>query len=361
MGAISVSGAGRDPSHRVLIDGKAAIVTRWSETSLNAYIPEAAKLGQVKVQVSTPEGTSNTAPLEVRARSSDGRVKWIFEADCESLWWRPALAANGTLYVHGSEGFVFALSPDGALLWFNQINWFPYVPPAVGPDGTLYLSSIQTITALKSNGRNKWTFVDRGAQGTKQFGVGPDGFLYAANDFGLGALSLDRRGRVRWSNPGDPPIMWHGGIGAEMTFGPSTIGGTTIDQTFVIPEPQLANGSLQAFRLSDGTLRFSTSIAIQEDPLNQQQTQPAVGPDGIVYITHFKSGAIGWALEAFSPVDGQAIWYYDGEGVGLSPPDVGPDNTVYFTPGVAGGWRLIPRRKGRAGNSKTAPSLKHRP
>ena len=327
----------RDTSHKVLIDGVPAIVTRWTETTINAYVPEAASLGEVNVQVTTPEGTSNLVPLEVLARSPDGRVKWAFEADGESLWWRPALGPNGTLYVHGSEGFVYAVSPEGALLWASQVNWYPYVPPAVGPDGTIYVSSIQTITALGPNGRNRWKFVDPGTQGAGQFGVGPDGFLYVANDFGLGAFSLNRRGNLRWSNPGDPVIWWYGGIGAEMTFGPSTIGGTIIDQTYVVPEPP-GDGSIQAFGLKDGTLRFSVPITLQEDPLNQQQTQPAVGPDGTLYITHFKSGAIGWALEAFSPVDGRSLWYYDDENAGLSPPDVGPDKTVYFN---AAAGRLV--------------------
>ncbi|MDQ3193499.1 MAG: hypothetical protein M3P82_00730, partial [Bacteroidota bacterium] len=65
----------------------------------------------------------------------------------------------------------------------------------------------------------------------------------------------------------------------------------------------------------------------------QQQTQPAVGPNGNIFVTHFRGGGgIGWVLEAYSPVDGQSLWYYHGNaGSGMTPPDVAPDGTVYYS------------------------------
>lgn len=124
------SNFGTGGGSQVLIGGNAAIVSRWSASQINAYVPELAGPGSVGVQIVTPSGSSNIVQLNVTQRQRQGRVKWAFEADCDNLWFRPTLAPDGTVYVHGSEGFVFALTPDGGLKWIHKVNWYAYVPPA---------------------------------------------------------------------------------------------------------------------------------------------------------------------------------------------------------------------------------------
>ena len=323
---------------QVLIDGQNAIVTRWSSSQITAYVPELAGPGSVTVQVVTLGGSSNVVPLAVTLRQLQGRIKWTFEADVLSLGFRPALAPDGTIYVHGSEGFVFAITPDGGLKWIHQVNWSPYVPPHAGSDGEIYVGSIQRITAINPNGTERWQFIDNSAQGISVSAKpGPDGNIYAANDLGLGAYSLTTGGQLRWNNPGNPILVWHGGTGAEMVFGPSIQGGS-INQMYVVMNPQ-GQSMLQAFRLSDGQLQFSVPTG-GRDPVNQDQTQPAVGPDGTIYITHLRGGGgIGWTLEAFNPINGQSMWHHNAWNTsGFSPPDVGPDGIVYY---VASGSRLV--------------------
>jgi len=331
FGANFGSGSG---ASQVLIDGYSAIVSRWSVSQITAYVPEQAVPGQVVVQVVTSGGASNAMQLTVAMRQQQGRVRWAFEADVADLWWRPTLAADGTIYVHGSDGFVSALSPDGGLKWATNVNWYPYVPPAVGPDGTVYVGSINRITALNPDGTQRWQFTDPGTQGVHSGpAIGPGGNIYFANDFGLGAYSLSQSGQLRWNNPGSPQLTWYGGIGGETVLGPRMVGGA-IEQMYIIPEPRLEGWTLQAFSLADGSLRFSVPIEGQHDPFGQQQTQPAVGPDGTVYITHMRAfGGIGWVLEAYSPLDGHSLWYYrdNGPNNGMTPPDVGPDGVVYYS------------------------------
>lgn len=324
---------------QVSIDGHSAIVTRWSASQITAYVPEFAGPGPVGVQVITPGGASNILPLTVMLRQQQGRVRWTFEADVNSLWFRPALAPDGTIYLHGSEGLVFALAPDGGLKWVQQVNWYPYVPPQAGPDREVYVGSIQTITAINPDGSERWQFTDNVTQGISVSAKpGTDGNIYAANDLGLGAYSLSPSGQLRWNNPGNPPLLWHGGSGAEMAFGPREPG-DPLNQMYVVMNPQGQSSMLQAFRLSDGALQFSVPTG-GTDPLNQNQTQPAVGPDGTIYITHLRGGGgIGWTLEAFNPANGQSLWYYNAWNTsGFSPPEVGPDGIVYY---VASGSRLI--------------------
>jgi len=325
-------GIGGSTSH-MHINGYRAIVTRWDDTLITAYVPEQSSIGSVAVQVITSGGSSNTIPLSVTLRQSNGRVRWAFEADVSNLWFRPAIGPDGTIYVHGSEGFVFALTPNGGLKWIHQVNWYPYVALNVGSDGTVYVGSIQRLTAINPDGSERWQFNDPSAQGISSGpAIGPDGNIYFGNDFGLGAVSLTPNGQFRWSNPGNPTLFWYGGIGGETILGPSVSGGM-IDQMYLIPEPNNATWTLQAFSLADGSQRFSVPIGGQHDAFGQQQTQPAVGPNGNIYVTHFKAGGgIGWVLEAYSPVNGQSLWYYHGNaGAGMTPPDVGPDGTVYYS------------------------------
>ncbi|MBI4534682.1 MAG: PQQ-binding-like beta-propeller repeat protein, partial [Ignavibacteriae bacterium] len=326
-------GNGSGASH-VSIDGRNAIVTRWSASQITAYVPELAGPGSVGVEVVTPGGTSNSVPLNVTLRQRQGRVQWAFEADVENLWFRPALAPDGTIYVHGSEGFVFALTPDGGLKWVYKVNWYPYGAPQAGPEGEVYVASIQRVTAINSDGTERWRFNDAGAQGVQSGpAIGPDSNVYIANDFGLGAYSLSRGGQLRWNNPGSPSLTWYGSTGGETILGPRNIGGP-IEQMYVVPEPRLETWTLQAFSLADGSLRFSVPIEGQHDPFGQQQTQPAVAPNGTIYITHMRAfGGIGWVLEAYSPLDGHSLWYYrdNGPNNGMTPPDVGPNGVVYYS------------------------------
>ncbi len=322
---------------RVLIDGYEAIVTRWSQNQINAYIPELANTGQVSVQIFTPHGSSNIMYLNVKDRQQAGRVKWIFEADCDNLWFRPAIGPDGTVYVHGSEGFVFALSPDGGLKWVHKVNWYPYVPPQVDSQGVIYVGSIKTITAINPDGTRKWQFTDETAQGV-QCGptIGPDGNLYLAFDGGLGAVSLSTDAQLRWNNPGSPILTWYGSTGAETVLGPREPNGS-IEQMYVVAEPQSSSWTLQCFRLSNGSLRFSVPIGGQHYTFGQQQTQPIVGPDGTIYITHMSSQpGIGWVLEAFRPNDGRSLWYYHGNATsGMTPPDIGQDGIIYYSEDVS--------------------------
>jgi outer membrane protein assembly factor BamB len=317
--------------NQVIIGGHNAIISRWNTNKIVAYVPEDAGPGNVNVKIVTSAGSSNEVQLNVTLRSTNGRVKWVFEADVDNLWFRPAVSSDGTIYIHGSEGYVYALKPDGGLKWIHQVNWYAYVPPAVGPNGVVYVGSIKKITAINPDGTERWSFTDESAQGVKcGAAIGPNGNIYLANDLGIGAYSLSSTGRLLWNNPGNPQLTWYGSTGAETVLGPKTSGGP-IEQMYVVAEPRQSTWTLQAFSLSNGSQIFSIPISGQHDPLSQQQTQPAVGPDGTIYITHFRSN-LGWVLEAYSPTNGQSLWYYFGNTVsGLTPPDVGSDGIVYYT------------------------------
>ncbi|MHC4768253.1 MAG: IPT/TIG domain-containing protein, partial [Planctomycetota bacterium] len=86
-------------SSQVLIDGLDAIATTWMPTEIHAYVPEAASLGAVPVQVVTPGGSSNSMTLDVTTRQPDGRFQWRFQTDDYMPLQFVARGSDGTIYI----------------------------------------------------------------------------------------------------------------------------------------------------------------------------------------------------------------------------------------------------------------------
>src|SRR5262245_22520633 len=117
-GRLLIRGAGfgdLQGTGRVEIAGLPAIVTRWWDTQITAYVPEAAPLGPGAVRVAIDGVTSNDAALEIQARAPLGRVQWRFRLDSDYMDQRPAVGPDGTIVAQDSSGFVYALTPDGGL------------------------------------------------------------------------------------------------------------------------------------------------------------------------------------------------------------------------------------------------------
>jgi hypothetical protein len=75
-------GAAASTSH-LMIAGLASPFTRWRDTSITAYVPEAAPLGSASVQVVTAGGSSDIFTITVMSRRSTGRIAWRFEMDSD--------------------------------------------------------------------------------------------------------------------------------------------------------------------------------------------------------------------------------------------------------------------------------------
>lgn len=211
------SGFGDAPGDGVvLIDDLAAIVTRWMDEEIHAYIPEAVSVGPVSVQVANGEGVSGPAAIEVTSRGNGGRVAWRFEMDHWDTRQFTAVAPNGTIYSSDALG-LYALSPDGGLLWFAA-GVGDGRPISVAPDGTIYAAastgrgSDGNIFALDPDGTVRWEFDAPSFFLDLVTGpnLGPDGNLYAYQDLsegeGLGFFSLTPEGSLRWSDRGDPEL-----------------------------------------------------------------------------------------------------------------------------------------------------------
>lgn len=305
-GYLEIRGSNLGSSGTVLIDGKAAPIADWNSGSILAYVPEAAALGSVTVQVINGSGQpSNTVPLNVTARQSQGRINWRFRQAGPYSTIRPVIAPDGTVHSIDANFHLYALAPDGALKWVARGAGDSGL--AVGPDGTVYVGSQFYVRAYTPEGVLKWSFLQNpSALNFVGISVGPDGNIYAVASDGLGAFSLTPGGTLRWQRP-EPqvgrPINF-----CELVFGPN--GANTQFYYYT-------NRHLRAFRL-DGTPVFTIEGAVAAPP----QAQPAVSPDGSVHQT----------FRAFSP-NGNLLWnfvspYADNV---RTPPDLGGNGVHFFT------------------------------
>ncbi|MDH3404364.1 MAG: PQQ-binding-like beta-propeller repeat protein [Acidobacteriota bacterium] len=315
-GRLSITGTGFGADGTVLVADLPSWVSTWTDTRIVAYVPEGAPLGATSVVVDAGGQQSNAVPLEVTSRQADGRVRWIFEIDSEFIYYRPGLAPDGTLYVHGytqeggGEGRVFAVSADGALLWIQkEIYWAAYVPPIAGPDGAVYVGSTDGLTRISPAGEIDWNF-DGSVGIAASAGIGPDGTVFTAFETGTtGAVALDpATGAVLWTN--NENTMLCIGCSNELRLGPSAPGGPD-DRFYVYWE------GLWAFSL-DGDFLWQGFADL--DP-----HEPGIGSDGTLYAPH------GDELVAYSALDGSFLWTANSPwNAYISDVEVGPDDTLYF-------------------------------
>jgi outer membrane protein assembly factor BamB len=183
------------------------------------------------------------------------------------------------------------------------------VPPIAGPDGAVYVGSVDGLTRISPSGQIDWTFFgDTHIAGSAA--IGPDGTVYAGIETGgIGLVALDpQTGALLWSNAERTLICV--GCSNELRLGRSAPDGP-IDRIYVYWD------SLLAFSL-DGDFLWAGFGDL--DP-----HEVAVGSDGALYAPHLDD------LVAYDPVDGNWLWSDDGPWLaGISDVEVGPDDTLYF-------------------------------
>ncbi|HSN54203.1 MAG TPA: PQQ-binding-like beta-propeller repeat protein, partial [Candidatus Sulfomarinibacteraceae bacterium] len=322
---------------QVAIDGRPAIGAEWPDLAIHAYVPEAASLGVVDVVVSTATGGAGAPfPVEVTERIPSGRVNWRFTCDGRGVRHRVGIGPDGTIYAQDTDGLLYALGSDGALLWITDTGGQGGEGPVVvGSDGTVYvganpLGPTADIVALNPDGSIRWRFSDTDTQGLLAGpGIGPDGRVYAVTEQpGLGAFALDpATGDLEWSNPGSPPVNEHGQLGIEIAFGQ--------DRFYVAFDERAHSPIALIYGFSlDGAQLFAVGRP-------DGNAEAEVGPAGDFYLPVWGS-ASGIGLGAYDP-DGVLQWTaLDSLTNVLTNPSVGPDGSIYTSRNLRELWSIHP-------------------
>ena len=123
--------------------------------------------------------------LDTRA-AGEAAVKWEYRTGGTSLS-SPTIGPNGTIYVGCDDNKLYALNPDGSLRWSAATGNKIRSSAAVGADGTVYIGSNDYyLYAFDStSGELKWRFSTPGGSITAMPLIGKDGTIYVGSQNGL--------------------------------------------------------------------------------------------------------------------------------------------------------------------------------
>jgi outer membrane protein assembly factor BamB len=200
-------------------------------------------------------------PHNVRIKPPDTLQLWRFKLTAQeggSFFSSPAFGPDGNIYVGSIDFGLYSISPNGTLRWSFPTGNIIRSSPAIAPDGTIYVGSYDNVL----------------------YAINPDGSL-------------------RWSFPTDGAIHASPAIGAA-----GTIYFSSLDHWFYAVDP---NGGPDWHVLANRAGRSSS----------------AVGADGVVYV-----GTDDADICAVNP-NGSTKWAYKTGGTIHSAPSIGADGTVY--------------------------------
>lgn len=305
--------------------------------------------------VLSPDGTTVYVGVEtatggriIAASTRDGGSRWGLQGRVlrEPIDSSPAVAADGTIYVGGVDGKLYALRPaDGASIWELALGGFITSSPAVSSDGTIYVGTGDGgLHAVSRQGVRLWTFETDGVIESSP-AIGLDGTIYVgSHDSNLYAITPT--GEEKWHFATAGVVFSSPAIGRDGTI---YVGSRDQRMYAVTPDgtkkwEYLTNGPLDASPVlgADGTVYFASDRSFYAlrpgesgDRLRWRAeinatsiSTAAVRGDGAIIF-----GADDGIVRALNPNDGSERWRFDTRsGVGNlieSSPIIAPDGSIY--------------------------------
>ena len=226
---------------------------------------------------------------------------WIFPTG-DKIYSSPAIAQDGTIYIGSDDGHLYALDPNGTLIWppFSAQGGI-FSSPAIGDDGTIYVGSYDdNLYAINpDNGTQKWFFpTEDNVLSTPAFDK--NGIIYVgSNDGKLYAITPE--GEEKWSKENLGEMVSSPAIGEDNTI---YVGAGELN----LYSPGQSKGRLYAFN-PNGEKKWHKEFNVF--------SRPAIGTDGTIY-----AGSTNGNLYALDPDDGTELWKYSTGGPILSCPKI---------------------------------------
>lgn len=239
-----------------------------------------------------------SAPRTVVVSSGlPGSIVWTYQANGD-VRGVPAIGPDGSIYVTAEGGQVCALSPSGERRWRVELGSRILSTPVLAGNGTLYIGTANSLCAVGPDGRLEWRFaaagpVDAGAA------LGQDGRIYVACRTSF-FYALDTAGNLLWKHDIGGTLS-SAAIGSDGTV---YVGGGDEDK------------SCYAFR-PDGTIRWRYVAG------SGVHSSPAIGADGSIYFGAQDGGI--FSLDS----SGNLRWRYLTGGRVLSGPVLDEAGVVY--------------------------------
>jgi outer membrane protein assembly factor BamB len=269
-------------------------------------------------ELSEPSDTGDLVAL-----NADGATTWRIgvgvrysSADDHSA---PVIAFDGTVLVTGRQNTVdvlWAVRPDGSMLWSAPLYESPCVAPAIGPDGTVLVAGSSGLEAFAEDGTRRWRHALDGCP--RSMALANNGTVLVITGAPDELVVIDSTGTRLWHRT---VSYYTGGIAI----------GT--DGTIYIASAELNDDCHLLALAPDGSELWRARTTRDSDQA------PVVGSDGTIYV--FMDGYMGLSgvteagiVEAFSPT-GTKLWSFDTDIV--SP---------VMKPALGHGMLVVPMSKG---------------
>lgn len=201
--------------------------------------------------------------------------------------------------------------------------------PAVAPDGTVYVGSIDhSIYAFAPDGTQKWSFATGSTIDTSSPAIGDDGTVYVgSNDGKLYAFAPD--GTLKWTHD------FQTGSSVPVYAGTSPAIGA--DGTIYL---RVTDGYLHALSPTDGTELWKAAIPSSDFSF---YGSPVIAPDGTIYEGSDENDH---QLYAFNS-DGTAKWQFNADSGIYGTPAIDDAGNLYFTTLTGGVYSVTPAGRQR--------------
>ena len=293
-------------------------IDRADSANASFIVPTSLAVGDVlrfQLTATDSSGASASASTSITIAKA-GTLKWFFDIGGQ-VRHSIAIGPDGTVYLGSLNNNLYALNPqDGSIQWQFAAGNDIRTPPSIGADGTIYFGSydkyihaVSPPTDGSQSGVAKWSHYTNVFLGDlNSVSIAADGSLYfGSKDKSLYALDPDT-GKVKWSYP----------TGGEILDAPAISPGGTIyfgsadDYIYAIDPP------------SDGGNTGELVWSHYTDDSAHNFASPAIDAEGSVY-----SGGNSNDLYVIS-ADGNSKWSYPtGDPIRASPA-IGTDGTIYF-------------------------------
>ena len=277
--------------------------TDWSAEKTVSHTYVTAGSYTITLEVTDTGGLTDTATKVVTVSEVPpppdpaGSLLWKF-ATGGAIKSSPAIGPDGTIYFSSMDGYLYAVDPEGVLKWQFEMPSNTETSPVIGADGNIYMSVRNSgLLALNPSGSGLWQYEAKSIidampaisyDGTIYF-VTNNGFLYAINSNG--------------------ELEWNVKLASAAKISPSL----RSDGEIIIIS---GNGTLTIVDTA-GSIQSETSIG------GAVHISPAIGDGNRVYAISNPGD-----LNAIDS-NGVTLWTYSADRVIVSSPSIGEDGTVY--------------------------------
>ena len=242
------------------------------------------------------------------AINPDGSQKWAFTTGSDVVS-SPAVGSDGTIYVGSNDNRLYAINPNGTQKWQFLTGGDVRSSPAIASDGTIYIGSDDgNMHALDQTGTPKpgWPFNAGAALSLGHPAIGPDGTIYFSALNTIYARNPD--GSERWT------VVLGPSPGSDNDYMPG------VDPDTGAVYSDVPGNALAALNPTTGTETWR--VAVQSDI----DSTPIVGPDGTIY---FGTDDDAFALFAVNP-GGTIKWEFTTGGHVDNIPALSPDGSLVY-------------------------------